>query len=177
MGQRIALLDGILEDWRGVLAADFSAYRNHCCRVLQLACAFAGAMPDDQEKIAIAAAFHDLGIWEFSTFDYLDGSQALARRYLVKQGLPAWTSEVEAMIGWHHKLTPYRGEHTRLVEAFRKADWIDVSLGLLRCGLPKAVIASARAAFPNRGFHGCLARLTLRRLRSHPLSPLPMMRW
>ena len=37
------------------------------------------AAPDTQRKIAIAAAFHDLGIWSAGTMDYLPPSAALAR--------------------------------------------------------------------------------------------------
>jgi hypothetical protein len=32
-------------------------------------------------------------------------------------------------------------------------------------------------AWPNAGFHRRLAQLAFERLRSHPLSPLPMLRW
>ena len=63
------------------------------------------------------------------------------------------------------------------VETFRRADWIDVSNGMLRFGLPRAVVREVRRTFPDAGFHRRLLQLTLRRFRRHPLSPLPMMRW
>lgn len=64
-----------------------------------------------------------------------------------------------------------------LVDAFRRADLVDVSLGLMRSGLPRSFVRDVRRAFPNAGFHRRLLALGAQRARSHPLSPLPMLRW
>ena len=45
------------------------------------------------------------------------------------------------------------------VEACRKADWIDASMGTTRKGLSKQFIQEVEAAFPNEGFHSTLLRL------------------
>lgn len=172
----IAAIKEILEQNHTALGRDFAAYHHHCHRVFHFCRTFPEVTQADEEKIATVAAFHDLGIWKFGTFDYLAGSSSLARSYLSGSGQENWAEEIEAMIANHHKLTPYRGPLARLVEAFRKADWTDVSLGYLRFGLPKELVARTQAAFPNLGFHTRLAGLTLQRLRSHPLSPLPMMK-
>ena len=81
------------------------------------------------------------------------------------------------MILNHHKVTRYRNNAGPLVEAFRKADWVDVSLGALRFGLPASIVSDVRAAFPNAGFHRRLAELTFAQMRREPLRPLPMFRW
>ena len=81
------------------------------------------------------------------------------------------------MIMQHHKLTQFRAKDGRLCEWFRRADSIDLLLGARRYGLERVVVKEIRAAFPNAGFHKRLLVLGGRRLRSHPLSPLPMMRW
>ncbi len=47
---------------------------------------------------AVAAVFHDLGIWTNGTFDYLAPSIALARDYLVASAREDWTDEIEEMI-------------------------------------------------------------------------------
>ena len=62
-------------------------------------------------------------------------------------------------IHWHHKISPYRGPHAEVIEACRKADWIDASKGLLRKGMPRADVRAVEAAFPNLGFHATLLRL------------------
>lgn len=174
---RIDLLDELLERHRAELGADFTAYRNHCSRVVNFCAALSSAEEEPLRKMAIAAAFHDLGIWTDHTFDYLPPSERLAADYLAAEGKPEWTAEVTAMIGQHHKLTPYRQEPAALVEAFRKADLVDVSLGLVRHGLPKAFVKEVLAAFPNAGFHQRLVQLFAQRLRTKPWSPAPMMRW
>jgi hypothetical protein len=174
---RIELLDELLERHRDALGADFTAYRNHCSRVVNFCAALSSGKAEALRKMAIAAAFHDLGIWTDHTFDYLPSSERRAADYLREQNLAQWIPEVTAMIGQHHKVTHYRREPAALVEAFRKADMVDVSVGLVSYGLPGAFVREVRAAFPNAGFHKRLVQLFGARLRTHPLSPMPMMRW
>jgi len=57
------------------------------------------------EKIAVAAVFHDLGIWN-NTFDYIAPSVEITRKYLTVRGLGDWIPAIEAMILDHHKITP-----------------------------------------------------------------------
>ena len=87
-----------------------------------------------------------------------------------------WLIILEAMIEQHHKLGKYKAKPSWLVEPFRKADWIDVSRGILNFGLPSAFVAEVLSKFPNAGFHKRLISLTVQRLKTHPFSPLPMMR-
>lgn len=175
--RRIELLDELLERHRADLGADFTAYRNHCSRVVNFCAALSSGEAGPLRKMAIAAAYHDLGIWTDHTFDYLPPSERLATDYLQAENKLEWIAEVTAMIGQHHKVTAYRAEPAALVEAFRKADMVDVSVGLVRYGLPKSFVKDVLAAFPNAGFHKRLAQLFGRRLRTKPWSPMPMMRW
>lgn len=170
------LLDELLDSWREQLGGDFAAYRNHCFRVFNFCVALLGVTGTNIDKISIAVAYHDLGIWTHGTFDYLEPSQALAKDHLAKSGRGEWTNEVVAMIANHHKLTKVTTDQSELVEAFRKADWTDVSMGWLKHGLPESFVSEALLAFPNYGFHKKLVSLTLKRMLSHPLSPLPMLK-
>ena len=172
----LAPLDAILDRHASDLAADFTAYRNHAYRVATLCASQAGSPPEALEKIAIAAAFHDLGIWVDHTFDYLDPSVRLAREHLLASGRAAWVPEVTAAILEHHRITRYGGAHTWLVEPFRRADWMDVSGGLVASGLSRDLFRAALARWPRAGFHRLLARLEWRHVRSHPLNPLPMLK-
>jgi len=174
---KIDLLDELLERYRAELGADFTAYRNHCARVVNFCAALSSAEAEPLRKMAIAAAFHDLGIWTDHTFDYLPPSERLAELYLKGQNQPEWIGEVTAMIGQHHKVTSWRQEPAALVEAFRKADMVDVSMGLVRYGLPRAFVRQVLAAFPNAGFHKRLVQLFGQRMRTKPWSPMPMMKW
>jgi len=128
------------------------------------------------DKIAVAAVFHDLGIWTDHTFDYIAPSVALARAHLSDSPHADWLPEIEAMIVDHHKITPSRPDQAPLVEPFRRADWIDVTRGLRTFGLPRSFIASVFAAWPDARFHWRLVELTADQFIKHPLNPLPMVR-
>ena len=159
------------------LGEDFTAYRNHAYRVVNLCAALHPGDAATIEKIAIAAAFHDLGIWTAHTFDYLAPSIDLACAHLHCGGHEDWRAGVAGMIREHHKVRRFRGADAELVEPFRQADWIDVSLGLLTFGLPRARLRAIFARWPNAGFHRRLVQLTLREARRHPLRPLPVLKW
>jgi hypothetical protein len=171
---RIPTIDDVLNEHATALRDDFIGYRNHVYRIVNLCVAMAGR--SELEKIAVAAVFHDLGIWTSGTFDYLAPSIALAHDYLVARGREDWTAEIEQMIADHHKITPSTSEPNALVEAFRRADWIDVTGGLRSFGIPRRFVARLFVTWPDARFHWRLVTLTLDRLRSHPLTPLPMVK-
>jgi len=167
-------VESILVAYAEALGPDFSGYRNHVLRVLGCYAALGG---EPSEQLVIAAAFHDLGIWAAATFDYLAPSVALALEHLASSGLADHAAEVEAVIVNHHKLRRYRGPFERTVELFRRADLIDVSLGLIRFGVVRQEVRAVRASLGNAGFHRRLLELTMREFVRHPLRPLPMIRW
>jgi hypothetical protein len=144
---------------------------------VNLCLAIVGDRRVDLEKIAIAAVFHDLGIWTNITFDYIAPSVALAREHLATRGLADWIPEIQGMIVDHHKVTPSRANPQLLVESFRRADWIDVSRGLRTFGLPRTFIAAVDVTWPSAGFHRRLVQLTIERFWKHPITPLPMVKW
>jgi hypothetical protein len=170
-------VERVLDDHASVLGHDRIAYRNHVYRVANLCLAIQGDRPIELEKLAVAAVFHDLGIWTNHTFDYIAPSVALAREHLTARGMADWIPEIEAMIVDHHKVTSSRTDQHSLVESFRRADWIDVSLGLRRFGLSRTFVAAVRTTWPDAGFHRRLVELTLDRWWKHPLNPLPMVKW
>ncbi len=174
--EQAPILDEILESWRVVLGADFAAYNNHCYRVLNFSLASCGETAEAMSKVSIAVAFHDLGIWANNTYDYLEPSKQLCREFLVKTDQSQLSTEIETMIELHHKLRKYKANPNWLVEPFRKADWIDISRGRLKFELPSTFVAETLSKFPNAGFHKRLVALTVQRLKTHPFSPLPMMR-
>ena len=172
---KIARLDEILEAHAAELGRDFTGYRNHAYRVANLCAALSSRDPEPLQKIAIAAAFHDLGIWTDGTFDYLQPSIRLAGAHLAHSGQAEWTPEITAMILEHHKISAWRGEAHWLVEPFRRADWIDVTR-LRTFGLPRSLLREIFSTWPSAGFHKRLLQLEIARLRTHPWSPLPMVR-
>ncbi|MFA9218357.1 MAG: hypothetical protein ACEQSK_14815 [Sphingomonadaceae bacterium] len=174
---KVAPLDDLLALHAEAIGRDLPGYRNHAYRVLNFCLALSTESPDRIAKIATAVAFHDLGIWTHHTFDYLPPSDVLVRDWLHQHGDPTWCDEVSAMIQLHHKFTPCAADAGPLAEAFRRADWVDVTHGVIAHGLPRALLREVFAAFPDAGFHLLLLKLSFKRVLSHPLHPLPMMRW
>ena len=200
-------VEEVLDHHGSELGDDLIAYRNHVYRVVNLCLALVGDRPVELEKIAVAAAFHDIGIWTHNTFDYIAPSVAIAREHLAARGRADWIPEIEAMIVNHHKVTasgPNAHDSTTarpstalratsssskgrralngvegqsLVEPFRRADWIDVTRGVRRFGLPRMFVAAVAATWPSAGFHRRLVELTIDRWWKHPLNPLPMVKW
>ncbi len=172
----LAELDGLFDHYAERFGRDQTPYRNHVYRVINLVAAQRTLTGDDLRKLELAGFFHDAGIWLAGTFDYLAPSARLACHYLEEQGLQDWGDEVHAMIVQHHKLTRSDAPAGTLVEAFRRADWIDVSLGLLRFGVSRERIRDINRRFPNAGFHTLLLGLSARQLITQPWRPFPMLR-
>jgi hypothetical protein len=166
----------LLLPFRQVLKDDFVKYRNHVCRVF-LNCMHLDRNAGNMEKYAIAAVFHDIGIWTAGTFDYIAPSVAELKAYLKARGKQAWEEELSLMICWHHKVSRYTGAYQATVDTFRKADLMDLSYGLLPFYGRKQLISGYRNLYPDAGFHFFLLKATLRNLLLYPLKPLPMYRW
>lgn len=173
---RLTLLDDILADWREVIGDDFEGYRNHCQRMVNCCLVLRDCSEVERQKLMIAAAFHDIGIWTENTLDYLPPSVIPAMQYLKDKGLEAWSEEITLMITEHHKLSVYEDDRFPLVELFRQGDLVDFSLGLVRFGLPNRFLRALKREFPNAGFHKRLLQLAARWFIKHPLNPAPMMK-
>ncbi len=151
-------------------------YRNHVYRLVNLVAAQRPLDEEEREALEIAAFFHDAGIWLAGTFDYLQPSARLAEHYLEEQQLDHHRAIVRAMILNHHKISRYHNDPANLAEVFRRADWMDVSLGLMRFGVPMARFRLIKRSCPNAGSHGRLLKLIWQQLLSQPWLPLPMSR-
>lgn len=176
MLDRLAVLDQILEDHAPALGRDYQPYRNHAYRVANFAWCMRPGTLEDLYVLTVAVAFHDLGIWTAGSFDYLAPSEALARAYLEGQQRTELIPVVVAMIGEHHRVSPVPPGHDPRIEAFRRADWIDVSLGLCRFDLQPEDFNRILRRFPRLGFHRRLLRFSLKHALQHPLRPLPMLK-
>jgi hypothetical protein len=168
-------IENLLQKFKAEIGPDYDKYKNHVQRVF-LICMLIDDDKSNQEKYAIASVFHDIGIWTNQTFDYLEPSIEQARIHLIKIGREDWLEEITLMISWHHKITMYRGNHEHIVENFRKADWIDVSFGLISFGVDKKKIKENIRKWPTLGFHRFLVKASLKEFFRHPFNPLPMIK-
>ncbi len=169
-------VDALFDQYAERFGKQQTPYRNHVYRVINLVAAQRPLDSAEREALEIAAFFHDAGIWLAGTFDYLQPSARLAEHYLEEQKLDQHRPLVRAMILNHHKISRYHDDPQHLAEVFRRADWMDVSLGLVRFGIPMARVRLIKRAFPNAGFHRLLLKLSGQQLLSQPWRPLPMLR-
>jgi hypothetical protein len=170
------IIDAVLDEWSPVLGAARPGYRGHTYRVYNLARRILGSESRDDE-LAVTSAFHDIGIWTDRTFDYIEPSVSRAVAYLEGRAPELSVVAIERMIRNHHQLLRVRsGPHVDAVEAFRRADLVDLTRGWVRSGVDRGFLEELVAAFPYAGFHGNLVRTALRWFAKHPLRPLPMVR-
>ncbi|WP_316674766.1 HD domain-containing protein [uncultured Tolumonas sp.] len=172
----IKFIDDVLLPYKDIIGLDYQAYRFHCFRVFLFSLTLLNNSQDAKniEKLAIASAFHDLGMWTDNTFDYIKPSIALSTKYLISSGKTEWVEEIASMIENHHKVTSYNETCTNLVNIFRKADWIDVSLGFIKFNITTKFVQSVKNKYPNSGFHKRLIAISLKHFVKNPFDPLPM---
>lgn len=167
-------INSILSAHLVMMGPDMERYRNHVYRVYNFALYFNKG--EEAELLAVAAAFHDIGIWTDKTFDYLEPSIKLAVEYAgAHPELYLSPEKLTQVIEFHHKITSVKLNTT--AEHFRRADIADLTFGLIRCGMHKQVYKDAVKKFPIKGFHWKLVKLTLKQLTVNPLKPLPMFKW
>jgi len=179
------VLEHHLQAFRSVLGGgddedDYLAYRNHCLRVLTFAAYHCGDAcgKRDVDLMAMALAYHDVALWTDQKLDYLEPSvrqmEAHANDDDSTASESSWTAQEMAtareIILQHHKLTDWRNTNSndsdalvadaKLVNAVRKGDWADATMGLVRFdGLPAALLETAYARVPDAGFHRLLLQM------------------
>lgn len=173
----IPYIESILQYYATALGKHYNAYRNHVYRVYHLTMLLSENEMDlvQQGHLAIAAAFHDLGVWTHASMDYLEPSVGLANKYLEENNLDGH-DVIFGLIRNHHKITKFSGEHQKIIEPFRRADLIDLSLGQISFGLPKGLYQNLKEEFPYLGFHGMIFSKVLNHALKHFWKPFPMIK-
>lgn len=152
-------IESLFVPFREMIGTDYPAYRGHVYRITTYAMHFLDGDEALQPLVETVFVYHDIGLWSAKDLAYLEPSEALALADNEKHG---WGFDPDALrlaIHYHHKVFTYRGPHERLVEAVRRADWIDATGGLLRKGLSRAQVRKVEEAIPNYNFGGVLQRL------------------
>ncbi len=175
--KQIPTLEEILVEWQSIIGIEYQGYKNHVYRIVNFCFALKECRDEEKQKICIAAAFHDLGMWSDNTFDYIEPSISNAQKYLKKIDHEEWGEEISLMISEHHKIGRFHSSAYPLVEIFREADLIDLSLGLFKFCLSFTLIKNVKKQFPNCGFHAGIGKKALRWSMQHPFNPVPMMKW
>lgn len=137
---------------RAVYGTDYAPYNGHAHRVAELTACQVQMREEWVRPIAVAAYYHDAGIWFDGTWDYLPGSESRAA-----EEAPEDRELITAMIDEHHRIRRARNPHP-LVEAMRRADATDVYRLLMPPHVTRADYRNMLREFPDAGFHAMLAR-------------------
>ena len=169
------VIEHVLEQYADQLGDDFQKYRSHVYRVfhytLFLIRKSSHLTNAIREQVALAAAFHDIGIWTHQTLDYIKPSIDEMKKYI---GDSPHYKLIAGMIFWHHKTSPYFGKYQLIIESFRRADWIDVTKRMKTFGVPSEFTEELTAVFPYHNFHYTLMKLSFRHILKHPFAPFAM---
>ncbi|KAJ3224706.1 hypothetical protein HK099_008024 [Clydaea vesicula] len=159
-----SLIEEILQNYcnKKKLDQDYWRYKHHVYRVYNLAIMqaseFGPVSKIEKEKLAVSAAFHDMGFWSKNTniFDICDFSIELARSWLVKHGRnKVFEETIISIIKSHHHSKKKLNEDSKdilLIKWFKTAHEIDLSCGLKTFGYNQADINRCRQSFPELSF-------------------------
>jgi hypothetical protein len=150
------LLEEHLSRFKDVIGFEYDGYRNHLYRVLTYTNHFLGGDETNRDVIETALVYHDIGLWTARTLAYLEPGVELARKECTYKYTPEQLELQDSIIINHHKIWP---STQRIVEAVRKADWIDASNGIFNKGMPRSHISAVKAALPAAGFYKTLAEI------------------
>lgn len=181
------VLDRVLQEHQSALGEDFVAYRNHCLRVLSFAAHFLreNATESAVHLMAYGLAYHDLGLWVDKELDYLQPSLRrmqqetsdrmhetdemfdMESKILQSFNNAQDLATIQEIILQHHKYTSWKAPENamadeQIVNAVRKADWADATMGVIRFGLTAGHIEAAYSTIPPANFHGILGGMGAR---------------
>jgi hypothetical protein len=159
-------LEERLTKFKDVIGGDYEGYRNHIYRVLTYSLHYLNTdiahFAEIQKFIPVieeALVFHDIGLWTDKQLSYLEPSSFRAKEALNDVYSEEELTLLHNIIFWHHKVTDFEGEHEDIVNAVRKADWIDATMGLVNFGMPNPLITEVNAVLPESGFHRTLVEI------------------
>jgi len=157
--QKRPLVETLLARYEQQIGQDFLGYRNHVYRTITYAMHFLDGRSEFEPTVETGFVYHDIGLWTHRELAYLEPSESVAIADNAAQGWGLDPELLRGIIHWHHKVFRYTGPYSEVIEACRKADWIDASQGWLRKGISRSMIRQVELAFPNCGFHQSLLRL------------------
>jgi hypothetical protein len=170
-----SVADALFDRDAAAYGDDLARYRGHVHRVIGLV-GVQGEVPEYRaHPLGVAAYYHDAAIWLDDTWDYLPPS---TRRAVAELGADAdhHAELVTELIQEHHRIRRARSADA-MVEAFRRADLIDVSRGLITAGVPRPAYRELVNHYPDTGFRRMLLRAFARGLRTDPWRPAPMLKF
>ena len=152
-------VENYLQPYKDMMGSDYDGYKGHIYRVLTYSMHFLRGDKTYYKAIAAALVYHDIGLWTDKKLTYLEPSSDRAKEKLSSDFNEEELSLIHDIIYWHHKITPFEGNYEDIVNAVRRADWIDATRGVINQGMPDIHIANVQKQIPNAGFHKFLREI------------------
>ena len=149
------------------IGTDFGAYRNHCLRVLTFTNYFYDKsttedLPDAMNLAATAIAYLQVGLWTDTDPNYIESSEKYLVSTVGAYFTPKELNLMQEIIRQQHKITDYTGlsgdAENALVNAVRKATWVDATMGLFRFDLSASLLETTYDELEPSGFHAVFWR-------------------
>lgn len=144
--------EACLQALRAACGSEEGPIERHSRRVFLLAEQLAAERPFDRELLACACWLHDIGLYESVA---TKAAYVTDGRRVAEELLSDWPAErlrrCADAVEFHHEPRSQAARGLE-VELLRVADRVEVSQGLLRAGLPRAVVRQIRRDVPVRGF-------------------------
>jgi len=147
---------------------DFGAYRNHCLRVLTFTNYFYEKstneedLPDAMNLAATAIAYLQVGLWTDTDPNYIASSEKYLVSTIGAYFTPKELNLMQEIIRQQHKITDYNGlsgdAENALVNAVRKATWVDATMGLFRFDLSASLLEITYDELEPSRFHAVFWR-------------------
>ena len=154
-----ANLENLLNPFHSIIGDDFAGYRGHLYRVLNYSLWLLAGEKKYRAVLEFVLVYHDIGLWTARKLAYLEPSIEAALLASQKEGHGFDPQLLKDIIFYHHKVFAFRGPNATIVNAFRKADWIDFSQGKIKKGVPAEFIYRVKEQIPAAGFYAALDRL------------------
>eukprot|EP01083_Nonionella_stella_P017752 49731_1 len=156
---------------------EYEAYRRHLYRNLNYALylldggnpTFRKNRAKYMELMEVAEVYHDIGLWSGDAVNHVYPSIAFMNKQNFTETSNNKYSEddielIYDMAKYHHKLTAFSSGdklHDSIVNAFREANFVDLSEGYLKWGIPARIVRKVRETIPDThpGFHDILTRV------------------
>lgn len=138
-------VETLLAPYRETIGRDYLGYRNHVYRAITYALHFLNGQ--HEQLVETVFVYHDMGLWTARELAYLEPSESLAVSDNEKFGWGLDPVVLRDAIHWHHKIFRYRGPNEAVIEACRKADWIDATQGLCARGLVEGIFSEWKKRF------------------------------
>lgn len=141
-------IESWLKLYSRILKWDYELYRQHVFRQVNLSLHFLNDNHLLRPEIEFCAVHHDLGLWLEGDGDILMTSLKKALEQNMDHTLGFDPALIKDVIFHHTKVFAFQGPNSPVVNAFRKAHWVELTKGKLKKGVDPAFLEALYQDWP-----------------------------